>query len=95
MGALYHVASEEPDSNERRLLGSSMSTEHGGARTNQNAKLYVAHMYVGGGRYWGHVRRNCLGMTDGHQRGKECCLVTLFPRKSSHRLSRYVDIREL
>eukprot|EP00985_Skeletonema_marinoi_P024052 scaffold16457_cov117-Skeletonema_marinoi.AAC.2 len=26
---------------------------------------YVAPMYVGGGRYWGHVRRNPFGRTDG------------------------------
>eukprot|EP00985_Skeletonema_marinoi_P017483 scaffold9588_cov134-Skeletonema_marinoi.AAC.3 len=41
--------------------------EHGASmhRRTRTPKLYVAPMYVGGGRYWGHVRRNPFGMTDG------------------------------
>eukprot|EP00985_Skeletonema_marinoi_P006426 scaffold2786_cov84-Skeletonema_marinoi.AAC.2 len=71
VGALYHVASEEPDSNEgvQYFLAAQ---EHGGARSTERSMpgrtrtpTHVAPMYVGGGRYWGHVRRNPFGKTDG------------------------------
>jgi hypothetical protein len=67
VGALYHVASEEPDSNKRKYFLAAQ--EHGRARSmhgrTRTPKLYVAPMYVGGGRYWGHVRRNPFGRTEG------------------------------
>ena len=43
-------------------LSASNNTVHG----TRMPKLYVVPMYVGGGRYWGHVRRNPFGKTDGH-----------------------------
>eukprot|EP00985_Skeletonema_marinoi_P005439 scaffold2357_cov158-Skeletonema_marinoi.AAC.1 len=69
VGALYHVASEEPDSNEgvQYFLAAQEQeeTERSMPGRTRTPKLYVAPMYVGGGKYWGHVRRNPFGKTDG------------------------------